>query len=83
MDPVFLKKNYGDKFVFWGGGLNTQKTLPFGTVEDVREEVEKNMEVFGKGGGFIFFPEHNIQANVPVENLTAMFETVNDNRNYN
>lgn len=82
MDPNFLKKNYGDKLVFWGGGVDTQKTLPFGTPEEVKEEVENNMLIFGKDGGFVFNTVHNIQATVPVDNLIAMFETVRKKGSY-
>jgi len=82
MNPDFLKKNYGDKFVFWGGGVDTQKTLPFGTPENVKEEVENNMRIFGKNGGFIFNTVHNIQATVPVNNLVIMFKTVHKKGSY-
>jgi hypothetical protein len=68
-------KKFGDKIVFWGGGVNTQKTLPFGTLEQIREEVLDAVKVLGKRGGFIFAAVHNIQANIPVENLTAFFES--------
>jgi len=76
MDPYQLKKNYGEKFVFWGGGVDTQKTLPFGTPGEVRDEVKQRIEIFGEGGGFVFCSIHNIVANTPIENLLAMFETV-------
>jgi uroporphyrinogen-III decarboxylase len=82
MDPDCLKKNYGDKFVFWGGGVDTQKTLPFGTPENVKEEVENNMLTFGKGGGFVFNTVHNIQATVPIDNLVTMFKTVREKGSY-
>ncbi|MCK4418404.1 methyltransferase, partial [Candidatus Aerophobetes bacterium] len=82
MDPSFLKKNYGDKLVFWGGGVDTQKTLPFGTPEEVKKEVENNMLIFAKGGGFVFNTVHNIQADIPVDNLVAMFETVRKKGDY-
>ncbi len=82
MDPDFLKKNYGDKFVFWGGGIDTQKTLPFGTPENIKEEVENNMLTFGKGGGFVFNTVHNIQPSVPIDNLVTMFETVREKGTY-
>jgi len=82
MDPDFLKDKYGDKFVYWGGGVDTQKTLPFGSPEEVKQEVEDNMSIFGKGGGFVFNTVHNIQAPVPVENLVAMFETVKNKGAY-
>jgi uroporphyrinogen-III decarboxylase len=76
MDPVQLKKEYGKDLVFWGGGVDTQKTLPFGTPDEVREEVKERIEVLGEGGGFVFCSIHNVVANVPIENLLAMFETV-------
>ena len=63
---------------FWGGGVDTQKTLPFGTVEDVRNEVSSRLKIFGKGGGYVFNSIHNVQARVPIENVLAMYETVRD-----
>jgi len=76
MDPHMLKKKYGDKLVFWGGGVDTQRTLPFGTPEEVRREVRERCRIFGEGGGFVFNSIHNIQARIPIENLVAAFETV-------
>jgi hypothetical protein len=78
MDPNHLKDTYGDQLVFWGGGVDTQKTLPFGTPEQVREEVLERCEIFSKNGGFVFNPVHNIQANTPVKNIVAMIEAVKD-----
>jgi hypothetical protein len=78
MDPRVLKQRYGDQLVFWGGGVDTQRTLPFGTPEDVRREVKERLEILGQGGGFVFNPIHNVQANTPVENLLAMFEAVQE-----
>ena len=80
MDGKMLKETWGDKFVFWGGGVDTQKTLPFGTPEEVYREVKERLELFSKGGGFVFNTVHNIQGNVPVENLLAMFRAVEDFR---
>jgi len=82
MDPVFLKEKYGDTFVFWGGGIDSQHTLPFGSPEEVEKEVEFTIETFGRGGGFVFNNVHNIQATVPVENLLAMFETLKKKGSY-
>lgn len=76
MDPELLKQKYGDRLVFWGGGVDTQRTLPFGTPDEVRREVRERLEIFGRGGGYVFNPIHNVQANTPIENLLAMFETV-------
>jgi uroporphyrinogen-III decarboxylase len=78
MEPKMLKKKYGGDIVFWGGGVDTQKTLMFGTPESVREEVLRRCEVLGKGGGFVFNAVHNIQANVPLKNVVAMFEALKE-----
>jgi hypothetical protein len=80
MDPKELKERFGEQIVFWGGGVDTQKTLPFGTPEEVRREVRERVEIFGRGGGFVFAGIHNIQAGVPVENLVALFEAFRDCR---
>jgi len=76
MDPVELKRDFGDAFTFWGGGIDTQRTLPFGTPEQVREEVRERLRVFGAGGGFVFSAVHNVQSRAPVENILAMYEAV-------
>jgi len=81
MDPQWLKKEFGQDIVFWGGGVDTQRTLPFGTPDEVYREVRNNIELFSCGGGYVFNTVHNIQSNVPVENLLAMFRAVNDARN--
>jgi hypothetical protein len=80
MEPENLKKEFGADLVFWGGGIDTQKTLMFGTPGQVREEVMKRCEIFGKDGGFIFNTVHNIQGNVPVKNVVAMFDALNEIR---
>jgi hypothetical protein len=80
MDPTALKRRFGDRIVFWGGGVDTQRTLPFGTPEQVGRETGERMRVFGAGGGFVFSAIHNIQAGVPVENLRALFESVREAR---
>lgn len=77
MDPVLLKEKYGKQLVFWGGGADTQKILPFGTPEEIRDHVSRECEIFAPGGGFVFNTVHNIQANVPLENVVAMLEAVN------
>ena len=74
MEPQYLKDQYGDQLVFWGGGVDTQKMLPYGKPDEVREQVLRNCEIFSKGGGFVFNTVHNIQANVPLENLVAMID---------
>jgi hypothetical protein len=78
MAPEGLKQEFGDLVTFWGGGVDTQRTLPFGTAEEVRKEVAARMKVFGKGGGYVFNTIHNVQAGVPIENVLAMYETVRD-----
>lgn len=78
MDPVMLKEKWGDKFVFWGGGVDTQKTLPFGTPEEVYAEVLERLKIFAPGGGFVFNTIHNIQGPTKPENIYAMFEAVRD-----
>ncbi|HTY38379.1 MAG TPA: uroporphyrinogen decarboxylase family protein, partial [Bacteroidota bacterium] len=78
MDPVDLKREFGNDIVFWGGGVDTQKTLMFGTAGQVRAEVLSRCEIFGKGGGFVFNAIHNIQGNVPVKNVVAMFEALRE-----
>jgi len=74
MDTQKLKYNYGDRLCF-EGGVSVQTTLPFGSVEDVRREVEGLIAVLGKGGGYILGPSHAIQAGTPPENIVAMFDT--------
>jgi hypothetical protein len=82
MDPKRLKEQFGDKLIFWGGGVDTQKTLPFGTPDQVKEEVKSRINTIAPGGGFVFNSIHNIQARVPIENLMAMIETFKENRKY-
>jgi len=60
--------------VFWGGSLDCQQTLPFGTPDEVTHEVQEHVRTFAPGGGYVFAPVHNIQAGVPPENVVAMFE---------
>jgi len=76
MEPELLKEQYGDRFVFWGGGVDSQGVLSFGTPEEVRLQVAHNIEVFSRGGGFVFNNVHNIQTTVPLDNLLAFFATL-------
>jgi hypothetical protein len=78
MDPAELKRDFGKHITFWGGSVDTQRTLPFGTPDEVRDQVRERIRIFGPGGGFVFNPIHNVQAQTPVENVLAMFETVRD-----
>lgn len=80
MDPQKLKDTYGKDIVFWGGGVDTQKTLPMGTPEEVRKEVLNRLEIFSKGGGYVFTSIHNVVAKVPAENLVAMYDAVREFR---
>ncbi len=76
MDPALLKQRYGEQITFWGGGVDTQHTLPFGTPAQVRAQVRERCEIFAPGGGFVFNAIHNVQARTPVENIVAMVEAV-------
>ncbi len=78
MDARRLKREFGRDLVFWGGGVDTQKTLAFGTPAQVRAEVLERCEIFGRDGGFVFNAIHNVQANVPVANIVAMFEALRE-----
>lgn len=78
MDPVMLKKEWGDKFVFWGGGVDTQRILPFGTPEEVYRQVSERLNIFAPGGGFVFSTIHNIMGPTSPENLMAMFQAIGD-----
>ncbi|MBN1973810.1 MAG: hypothetical protein JW787_09240 [Sedimentisphaerales bacterium] len=80
MDPQRLKNEFGDQLVFWGGGVDTQKTLPFGTPEEVYNEVRERIKIFSPNGGFVFNSIHNVQSNVPTKNLLAMFKAIEDSR---
>ncbi|MFH1742021.1 MAG: uroporphyrinogen decarboxylase family protein [bacterium] len=82
MDPAVLKKQYGDKIVFWGGGIDTQGVYSSGTLEQVRQQVRDLMDVFKPGGGYVFNTVHNTQADVPVENIVALWEAAKEFRAY-
>ena len=74
MDPAKLKTEYGERLAFWGGAIDSQHVLPRGTAEEVRESIRRNIEVFKPGGGYVFNNVHNIQADVPPENILAMYD---------
>jgi uroporphyrinogen decarboxylase len=76
MDPVTLKRDFGKDIVFWGGGADTQGVLPSGTRQQVKDDVRRNIDALAPGGGFVFNPVHNIQADVPPENIIAMWEAM-------
>ena len=75
MDPAMLKERFGNRLVFWGGGIDAQHVLPFASAEKVRQEAAKNIEIFKPGGGYVFCNVHNIQAGVPPENIVALYDT--------
>ncbi len=76
MEPTALKRDFGDALVFWGGGVDTQGVLPAGTPRQVQEDVRRNVEALAPSGGYVFSPVHNIQADVPPENVLAMLEAL-------
>ncbi len=78
MDPVLLKKKYGDRMVFWGGGVDTQQVLSFGSPKEVEKQVLHNLDVFSRGGGYVFNTVHNTQANTPIPNFIAMLNAVKE-----
>lgn len=77
MDPAWLKREYGDRFLFWGS-MDEQHTLPFGTPQDVRDEVRLRLDTIGRGGGLILGPTHHVQLDTPLENFWAMVETIRE-----
>jgi uroporphyrinogen decarboxylase len=78
MEPAALKRDFGRDIAFWGGGVDTQEVLPFGTPQNVRDDVRRNIEALSPGGGFVFNTVHNIQPDVPPENIRAMWETLQE-----
>ena len=78
MDPGELKKKYGDRIVFWGGGVDTQVVFAFGTPDEVKEQVKRQCTILNENGGFVFNTVHNIQANVPFANVVAMLEALKE-----
>lgn len=80
MDPARLKREFGDRLCFWGGGCDTQTVLPFGKPEEVYQHTRQNIEIFSQASGFVFSQVHNIQAGVPAENILAMLQAVHDSQ---
>ena len=78
MDGKMLKEKYGDKLVLWGGGIDTQSTLFFGTPEEVKREAIERLALFSKDGGYVFNAVHNIVGNVPIENIIAFFDAAKE-----
>ncbi len=82
MEPVQLKKDFGKDIVFWGGGVDTQNVLPSGTPTEVMDDVKRNIDALAPGGGFVFSTVHNIQSEVPPQNIVAMLEALKEFGNY-
>ena len=80
MDPTQLKAEFGDQITFWGGGCDTQQVLPTASPDEIQQHVRDRIEIFAPGGGFVFNQIHNIQANIPPENIIAMFEAAREFR---
>ncbi len=78
MEPAALKRDFGRDIAFWGGGVETQNVLPFGTPQDVKDNVRRNVDALAAGGGYVFNTIHNIQADVPPENIVAMWEALRE-----
>jgi uroporphyrinogen decarboxylase len=78
MDTAELKRDFGDALTFWGGGVDTQRVLPHGTSQQVRDEVRRRIDELAPGGGFVFAAVHNIQADVPPENVEAMWQALRE-----
>jgi uroporphyrinogen decarboxylase len=78
MEPAGLKKDFGDRLCLWGGGCDTQTILPNATPGQVRRHVLERLEILAPGGGFVFQQIHNILANIPPENIVAMFDAVKE-----
>jgi len=78
MDANHLKSTFGDQITFWGGGIDTQQVLPFGTPEEVRVQVLERCRIFSENGGYVFNTIHNVQARTPVKNIVAMFDAVHE-----
>lgn len=78
MDPTRLKKEFGRHLTFWGGGVDTQQVLGSGSPDEIREHVRRNIEILAPGGGYVFAAVHDIQADVPPENIMAMWKAWRD-----
>lgn len=82
MDPAELKRRFGDRLTLWGGGVDTQHTLPFGTPDEVRRQVRDRIRILGPGGGYVFNPVHNVQPQTPIANVLAMVEALREHGHY-
>ena len=82
MEPTALKRDFGDALTFWGGGIDTQNVLPYGTPRQVKDEVRRNIEALAPGGGYVFNTVHNIQADAPMENILALYAAFREHCQY-
>jgi uroporphyrinogen decarboxylase len=82
MDLAFLKREFGDQFILWGGGVDTQGVLPNGTPQEVKDDIRRNLDILSPGGGYVFGTVHNTQADVPPENILAMWEALGEYGQY-
>jgi hypothetical protein len=78
MEAERLKSDYGSRLTFWGGGVDTQKTLPFGSPEEARREALERCRIFSPGGGFVFNAIHNVQARTPLRNIIAVIDAIHE-----
>ncbi len=82
MDLKRLKHDFGDQLTFWGGGVDTQQVLPYVSLGQIREHVRRAFDILAPGGGFVFAPVHNLQADIAPERIQAVYETALDCRKY-
>ena len=82
MDLVRLKHDFGDQLSFWGGGVDTQQVLPYASLPEIRDHVCRAFDILAPGGGFVFAPVHNIQADIAPERILAVYETALECRKY-
>ena len=82
MDISRLKREFGDDLCFWGGGIDVQQVLPFASLREIGEDVRRTIEIMAPGGGYVFFPAHNIQADVTPDRFHKVFETALRHREY-
>jgi len=78
MEPEKLKQEYGDRLTFWGGGVDTQSIFLIGKPDEIKAQVKERLSVLGKGGGYVFAPTQNIQADIPIENIEAMLAAISE-----
>ena len=78
MEPTRLKSSFGKEITFWGGGADTRNILNIASPNEVKDHVKYNLEIFSKGGGFVFNTVHNIMPDVPPHNIVAMFEAIHE-----